>query len=121
MEKVRFRRDFEYALYGYISLKIFWNFYVFSTGEIKALMPILLQGILLYLIYSKNKYAKLGIKIWAVILILSYGMQFFAKILKVTLGDEIEFSTIANKAVFMTFGILMYIFNEKYVDIIKQK
>ncbi|WP_242203166.1 hypothetical protein [Aestuariivivens insulae] len=120
MEKIRFKeKAFEYALIGYIILKLLWNIYGLTTGITKALIPITLQGILLYLIFSKHKYAKIGIKIWAIILILSYGLSFLAKIVKIILGDEIETTVLLNKALLLTIGILIYVFNEKYVEIIK--
>ncbi len=120
MEKIRFKeKAFEYALIGYIGLKLLWNFYGLTTGITKALIPISIQGILLYLIITKNKNAKIGIKIWAIILILSHGISFLAKLLKIALGDEINLTELLNKAIFLIIGILIYSFNEKYVELIK--
>ena len=61
-----------------------------------ALLPIAIQGVLLFLIFSKNKNAKIGIKIWAIILMLGYGISFLAKLLKITLGDEINLTELLN-------------------------
>ena|SRR5690606_859555 len=120
MEKIIFKeKAFEYSLIGYITLLICWNFYGLLSGNLMALVPIAIQGTLLFLIFSKNKYAKIGIKIWAIILILSHGLSLLAKIVKIILGDEIEMTVLLNKIVMLTIGILIYIFNEKYVDIIK--
>ena len=121
MTKIKFKeKAFEYALIGYISLLLCWNFYGLTTGNLKALIPIAIQGILLFLIFSKNKNAKIGIKIWAIILILSYGISFLAKLIKIALGDEINLTELLNKAVFLLIGILIYVSNEKYVEISKE-
>jgi len=121
MEKIRFKeKTFEYALIGYIILLLCWNFYGLTSGTFKALLPIAIQGILLFLIFSKNKNAKIGIKIWAIILILSHGISFLAKLFKIALGDEINLTELLNKVVFLTIGILIYVFNEKYVEISKE-
>ncbi|MCB4800296.1 hypothetical protein [Neotamlana laminarinivorans] len=120
MEKVIFKeKAFEYSLIGYIILLLCWNFYGLSSGNFIAFLPIAIQGILLFLIFSKNKNAKIGIKIWAIILILSHGISFLAKLLKIGLGDEINLTEILNKAIFLIIGILIYSFNEKYVELIK--
>ena len=75
MEKSEFKNKiFEYSLIGYLILLLCWNLYAIDTGNLYGLIPIGIQGVLLFLIFSKNKYAKNGIKIWAIILILSHGL-----------------------------------------------
>ena len=121
MEKVIFKeKTFEYSLIGFIVLLLCWNFYGLSSGNLKALLPIAIQGTLLFLIFTKNKNVKIGIKIWAIILILSHGISFLAKLVKIGLGDEINLTELLNKAIFLTIGILIYVFNEKYVEISKE-
>ncbi len=120
MEKIRFKeKAFEYSLIGYIILLLCWNLYALTTGNMQALISISIQGILLFLIFSRNKNAKIGIKIWAIILILSHGISFLAKLLKIFLGDEINIMELLKKAIFITIGILIYVFNEKYVEVSK--
>lgn len=122
MEKIEFKnKTFEYSLIGFIILLLCWNLYTLTTGISKALIPIIIQVILIILIFLKNKHAKIGIKIWAIILILSYGISFLAKLVKIFLGDEIVLSELINKAIFLILGILIYMFNEKYVEITKTK
>ncbi|GAA3624214.1 hypothetical protein [Flavivirga jejuensis] len=54
MEKIRFKeKAFEYSLIGYIILLLCWNFYRLTTGNIKALLPIPIQGILIYVCNAK--------------------------------------------------------------------
>jgi len=121
MEKIKFKeKAFEYSLIGYIILLLSWNLYGLTTGNIKALLPITIQGVLIFLILSKNKNAKIGIKIWAIILILSHGISFLAKLFKIGLGDEINLTELLTKAISLTIGILIYVCNEKYVEISKE-
>lgn len=95
-----------------------WNIYSLTIGNSKAIIPILIQGILIFLILTENKHAKLGISIWAILLMFSNGISFLAKLFKIFLGDEIVFSALLNKIVFLTIGVLIYFFNKKYVDVL---
>ena len=122
MEKSEFKNKiFEYSLIGYLILLLCWNLYAIDTGNLYGLIPIGIQGVLLFLIFSKNKYAKNGIKICAIILILSHGLSLVGKSIKILLGEEIIISELMNKIIFLTIGILIYLFNEKYVEIVKSE
>ena len=68
-----------------------------------------------------HSHAKNGIKIWAIILILSHGLSLVGKSIKILLGEEIIISELMNKIIFLTIGILIYLFNEKYVEIVKSE
>ena len=120
MEKLEIKNKiFEYSLIGYLILLLCWNLYALDTGNLYGFMPIGIQGILLFLIFTKNKYAKIGIKIWAIILILSHGLSLAGKSIKIFLGDEIIITELLNKIIFLTIGILIYMFNDKYVELLK--
>jgi len=119
-EKTIFKnRLFYLLLISYLILLSAWNIYVLTTGNLKAIIPVTIQGILLFLILTENKHAKLGIKIWVIIMILSNGVSFLAKLLKIFLGDEIVFSDLLNKIIFITIAVLIYLFNKKHVEISK--
>ena len=118
IEKVRFKnRVFYLLLISCLILLSAWNIYALTIGDLKAIIPIIIQGVLLFLILTENKHAKLGIKIWAIILILSNGISFLAKLLKIFLGDEVVFLDLLNKTVFIMVGVSTYFFNKKYVEI----
>jgi hypothetical protein len=122
MEKSEFKNKiFEYSLIGYLISLLCWNLYALDIGNLFGLIPIGIQGILLFLIISKNKYVKIGIKIWAIILILSHGLSLVGKSIKKFLGDEIIISELMNKIIFLTIGIFIYVFNEKYVELVKSE
>lgn len=118
MERIEFKNKiFEYSLIGYIIILLSWNTYALTTGNSKALISITIEGILMLLILLKNKHAKIAIKIWAIIIILSHGISFLAKFVKIMLGDEIVIYVLINQIIFLLIGILIYTLNEKYVEI----
>jgi len=112
---------FEYALIGYLIVLLSWNLYALGTGNLTGIITCGIQGLLLFLILTENKYGKIGIKVWAIILILSHGLSFFAKLIKIFLGDDIQTTELLKKIIFLIIGILIYVFNEKYVEITKEK
>ena len=122
MRKIEFKNKiFEYSLIGYLILLLCWNLYALDTGNLFGIIPIGIQGILLFLIFTKNEYAKIGIKIWAIILILSNGLSFAGKSIKILLGDEIIITEFISKVIFLAIGILIYVFNEKFVEFINSE
>ena len=122
MEKTEFKNKiFQYSLTGYLILLLCWNLYALNTGNLYGLIPIIIQGALLILIFLKNKYTKIGIKIWSIILILSSGLSLAGKSIKIFLGDEIIITEFMVKILFLSIGILIYTFNEKFVELIKSE
>ncbi|WP_159019541.1 hypothetical protein [Algibacter sp. L3A6] len=120
MEKTIFKNKiFEYSLIGYLILLSSWNLYVLGTGNLFAIITCGIQGLLLILILTENKYAKNGIKIGAIILIFGHGLSLIGKSIKIFLGDEIVTSELLKKTIFLTIAILIYVFNEKYTELVK--
>ena len=120
MEQTVFKnKPFYYLLISYLIILICWNSYTVTKGVLIGILPIVIQLILLYLIFDKNKLTKQGIKIWSIVIILGYGISLFAKILKIVLGDEIIINDLLNKFIFLSIGILIYVFNEKHTKIRK--
>ena len=66
-----------------------WNLYnTIISGRPIGLLPITIQVVLLGLMITKNQYAKIGIKVWAIIfLVLASGMQFVGRLLQ-DVGDS---------------------------------
>lgn len=120
MEKTIFKNKvFYYFLATYLIIIIGWNSYNVTKGYLMGILPIVVQLILLYLIFDNNKFTKLGVKIWSIVLIVGYGVSILAKLLKVVLGVEIIIADLLNKFIFLIIGILIYVLNEKYTEIIK--
>jgi len=110
---------FYYLLISYLTILICWNSYILTKGVLKGIIPIVIQLIIIYLIIDKHKFAKIGIKIWSIVIILSHGISLLAKFVKIALGDDTEIPELLNKTVFLTIGVLIYIFNEKYTELLK--
>lgn len=120
MEKTIFKNKlFYYLLISYLILLICWNSYTVTKGVLFGILPIVVQLILLYLIFDKNKLTKQGIKIWSIVIIFGYGISLFAKLLKIGLGDKIIIVDLLNKFIFLSIGILIYVFYEKHTEIVK--
>ena len=100
-----------------------WNLYAtITTGRLIGLLPITIQGVLLGLIMTKNQYAKIGIKIWAIVfLAVASGMQFVGRLLQ----DAVDNFANANALHYITtgftvlVGILIVIYVNKTVEVIE--
>jgi len=98
-----------------------WNLYAtITTGRIIGILPITIQGVLLGLIMTKNQYAKIGIKIWAIVfLAVASGMQFVGRLLQ----DAADNFANANALHYITtgftvlVGILIVIYINKTVEV----
>ncbi len=67
MEKAIFTdKIFYYGIIMFISILLLYNVYsILSIFELRLIMPILIQIILLILIFNKHKLIKLLLKIWS--------------------------------------------------------
>ncbi len=59
------------------------------TQNLIALIPAVVQLIILILILTKNKHAKLGIKIWSILLIVGPSLSILGKTIQILLGDDV--------------------------------
>ena len=63
MNKIIFKNQtFYYLLISYLIILIFWNSYAILNGNLFGIIPVVIQLIIIYLLYDKNKNAKIGIK-----------------------------------------------------------
>jgi len=70
------------------------------------LLPVTIQGVLLALIFMKNQYAKIGIKIWSILfLLIASGLQFFGRLLQ----DAVDNFVNANALHYITTGTAVII------------
>lgn len=108
-----------------ISGLFIWNlFAVFKAGNLFGLIPALIQAILLGLIFTKNQYAKIGIKIWAIIfLAIAYGLQFTGRLLKDLTENftNVDLSHYLTTGIVVIIGISMVIYINKTVEIIESR
>lgn len=121
MEKTFFKNQpFQALIIATLGLLICWNLYTFLISmSLMALIPTLIQIIVLVLVLMKHKHAKMGINVWAVILMLGGGLVVLGKLLKIFAGDDIMDGIgklILNVIVFSV-GLAIYIFNQKTVEV----
>ncbi len=73
-----------WSLIIFILINFFWNLFItISTSQLLGILPLAIQAILLTLILTRHKYAKPGIKIWAILfLIISSSLKFLGRLLQ---------------------------------------
>ena len=118
--KTEFKNIFFYwLLVGLIGFMLIWNIIsLIFQFNLLTFLPITIQIFLLYLILSKNKYAKIGIKIWTILFVITaFGLQFLGKTLKIFADGFIAFNPAEYFRVlfFLIIGILILVFTVKTV------
>jgi hypothetical protein len=124
MKKVLFKNKiFRIGFAIMLTILFFLNLFSFlTTLKLLPLVATIAQGIIVYFIISKNKLAKIGIKIWASILIFGAGLSLLGKILKlIAQKSPLSF----NNEVFLDFlllffGVLVYYLANKTIVIKKE-
>jgi len=122
MVKSHFKnKTFLWVITIYLCGITIWNLYntiVYSNPL--GFFPIMLQSILLILILMKHKFAKIGIKIWAILfLIIGSGLQFVGRLLQ-DVGHEfvkVDFQHYLIKGVTVFVGIFIVILSNKTVEV----
>jgi hypothetical protein len=73
MKRIIFKNAFfHWAIVSILSLLLVWNLYkAVTTPKLVGLLPILIQILLLTLILRRHEYAKIGIKLWAIMFLIS--------------------------------------------------
>jgi len=108
MEKSHFSNQTVYwTIISFIGGLMIWNFYAtITTGKLIGLLPITIQAVLIGLILAKNKYAKIGVKIWSIIfIVIASGLQFVGKLLQ----DAVENFANANSLYYIKTGFAVLV------------
>lgn len=111
---------FYWVIISLISLLLFLNLFAFiTTLNPIALLPIIIQTILLLLLFTQHKYAKIGIKIWTILfLIIANGLQLLGAILQI-MGGGNPTTTILDYTKFIALillGVAILFFTNKTVE-----
>ena len=121
MEKTFFKNQtFQVLIIAALGLLICWNLYTFLISmSLIALIPTLIQIIVLVLVLMKHKHAKMGINVWAVILMLGGGLVILGKLLKFFTGDDIMdgIGKLILNVIIFSAGLAIYNFNQKTVEV----
>ncbi|MEZ4811482.1 MAG: hypothetical protein R2819_14075 [Allomuricauda sp.] len=99
-----------------------WNlFNVLFAQSYISLLPLGIQAVVLYLILTKDKYAKQGIMVWSAILIIGSGLFILGKTFTMVMGAEEDMvgmiGPMVLKIVFLTIGLLVYHYNDTTVEL----
>ena len=121
MEKTVFSNKIFYTLLLVgLGVLLCWNLYTFSISQnLIALIPALVQIIVLILVLMKDKHAKLGIKIWSIILMVGPGLSILGKTIKLLLGDDMasEIGALGIQVLILLVGLAIFHFNNTTVDV----
>ena len=121
MEKTFFKNQtFQVLIIVVLGLLICWNLYTFLlTKSLVALLPTIIQIVVLILVLVKHKYAKMGINVWAVILMLGGGLVILGKLLKILAGDDMMdgIGKLILNIIIFSAGLAIYNFNQKTVEV----
>lgn len=120
MEKTIFKNQlFFYMLVSYLIIMICWNSYTVISGNLIGIIPIVVQLTVLYLIIDKHKYAKIGIKIWSILLIAGPSLSIFGGLLKMLADVDFVINKLIQNILILTIGIFIFYFNEKTLEVSK--
>ncbi|ETN93965.1 hypothetical protein [Zhouia amylolytica] len=121
MERTVFKnQSFYILLITFLGILLCWNLWTFwNSKNLIALIPAIIQIIILGLIFTKNKQAKLAIKIWAIILIAGPSLSILGNTIKVLLGDEIlsKIMPLIIQILILTAGLYINHFNNTTVEL----
>ncbi len=124
MKKSNFtNQTFYWTILFLIGGLLFWNlFAIFATGLLIGILPITIQAILLGLIFTKNQYAKIGIKIWSIVfLAVASGLQFVGRFLQdLTEGfSKVDITHYLTTGITILLGVLIAVYTNKTVEIVE--
>ncbi|MFB2121241.1 hypothetical protein [Parapedobacter sp. 2B3] len=112
-----------WAVISIIGGLLLWNLYAtVTTGRLVGLLPITIQSILLGLIFMKHQYARIGIKIWAIVfLAIASGLQFFGRLLEDAVNGfpDVDWQHYLTKLVTGLIGIVLVICVNRTVQVVE--
>ncbi len=125
MEKAIFTdKIFYYGIIVFISILLLYNVYsILSNFELRRIMPILIQIILLILIFNKHKFIKLLLKIWSgIFLVGAFTLIILGGLLK-GLADGFKhcnFFDYIPSIIFLLIGIIVYMCSDRFIEVLKE-
>ena len=124
MKTVFKNKTFFYLLISFISILLLWNLYtLISAGNVWAILPILIQTVLLILIFTNNQYARVSIIAWTIIVLIgASALGLLASLFDI--GNDLIDSTkvtdtndIIYKLIQLILGILILDFTRRTVKV----
>ena len=125
MEKAIFTdKIFYYGIIMFISILLLYNVYsILSNFELRLIMPIFIQIILLILIFNKHKLIKLLLKIWSgIFLVGAFTLIILGGLLK-GLADGFKYFNFLDyipSIIFLLIGIVVYMCSDRFIQVLKE-
>ncbi len=96
-----------------------WNLYTFFvTNNFIPLIPAAVLAVVLTLVLTRHKHAKLGNKIWSIILIVGPLLSIIGKAVKIFLGNPLnEISPLVLQLIILFIGLAVYHYNGLTVEV----
>ncbi|WP_223034333.1 hypothetical protein [Hanstruepera marina] len=94
-----------------LSLLVLWNIYTFLVSDsTPSILRAVFQFLILMLIFTKSQYAKLGIKIFAALLIISSSITFIGGLIKIYFDQDLMsiILTLIVPLILLILGIVIY-------------
>jgi hypothetical protein len=115
-EKIAFiNAAYKWALVGVLGALALFNLAAFVlTLDMRALIPLVLQGALLLMIRRKHKHTRALIKVWSALLIASALLQFMA----MHYAPELEAAELAEHVVTLVVGLAFLLLADRCVSLI---
>jgi len=104
---------FYYLLNSYIIALLLYNLYVIATGNLYGIIPITIQAVMLFLIFTRNEYARIVMLIWAV------GVLLIATVFQIV-GDLLDTGFDAIQSFSFLFNLIQLIVAIIIVDYIRR-
>lgn len=122
MKKTVFKnKTYYFILIIYIGVLLVWNlFTTIAYSKLIGILPVIIQTVLLILIISEYQYAKIGIKIWAILfIIVAPGLKFVGQLLTNLGGvsNHQDAQVYLTNGITLLIGILIVIYTNKTVAV----
>ncbi len=106
---------YKWSLVVVLTVLLSLNLIIFASAHyLRSLIPIVLQGTILFMIYRNHKYTRMLIKIWCGLLILSALFGFLA----MYYAPAIEVPALAEHGTTLVVGLVFLVLANRYVHLI---
>ena len=120
MRKVVFKNQiYYYSLVTILIVLVGLNIVEIFDSNWMMLIPIVVQIVLLFLIFNRNQYAKIAIKMWLIELLITGGIQLFTGVFYM-LADEARLSSLLIRLLFIVLEILL-LFHLNSIEVIEEE
>lgn len=105
---------------AYLTVLKSLNIYAIFSGNLIGLIPLTIQVVLLFLLIKKHSMAKIGLKIFSiVVLIIASSLKLISALLKILIGEyaDLNFFDYLSAIMNLILGIVILYFTNKSIKI----